>query len=287
MAKRILSLFLVLGLASSASAALVAYYPLDSRMFPGGPTADLGVVGPAADGTLMGTADFVVDPQRGNVLQVNNLGHEFDPNYVWPTALASYVDCGNPAKLNLAGDTTVMCWVKFNHNDMTSWHGIVNKGDTSYRIQNASGDRLRVGIRWFNDPPYGPSHSPDKGANYINLWTCDSGNAPNAPQGNDEWHHFCLVYGLDRITAVVDGQYIASAWNDVGIQVNDWKLFIGGCDEKKDWVNGRWFTGYIDEVRIYDTGLSISEIRDISGIPEPATVILLSVGGLALLRKRR
>jgi hypothetical protein len=45
------------------------------------------------------------------------------------------------------------------------------------------------------------------------------------------------------------------------------------------------FNGLIDDVRFYDTALSQSDIQAI--MPEPATVLLLGLGGLSLLRKRR
>jgi hypothetical protein len=49
------------------------------------------------------------------------------------------------------------------------------------------------------------------------------------------------------------------------------------------------FDGLLDEVAIWDVALSGDAIRDIynDGVPEPATVALLGLGGLALIRRRK
>ena len=43
-----------------------------------------------------------------------------------------------------------------------------------------------------------------------------------------------------------------------------------------------------DDIRIYDTALTASEIFTIAGIPEPSAITLLALGGgfLLLLRRR-
>ena len=48
----------------------------------------------------------------------------------------------------------------------------------------------------------------------------------------------------------------------------------------------RFFNGLIDDVAVYNRALSAQEIYQIYSIPEPATLLLLGLGGLAL-RKRR
>ena len=52
---------------------------------------------------------------------------------------------------------------------------------------------------------------------------------------------------------------------------------------------GRWFNGGIDEVAVYNTQLSSTDIQQIynSAIPEPTTLGLLAIGGLGLLMRRR
>ncbi|MGC8551406.1 MAG: LamG domain-containing protein [Phycisphaerae bacterium] len=54
---------------------------------------------------------------------------------------------------------------------------------------------------------------------------------------------------------------------------------------------GRWFNGGIDEVAVYNTQLSSTDIQQIynsaSNVPEPTTLALLAIGGLGLLLRRR
>jgi len=50
---------------------------------------------------------------------------------------------------------------------------------------------------------------------------------------------------------------------------------------------GNYFLGDIDELRIYSRALTADEISTLYTIPEPATLSLLALGGIALLRKRK
>ncbi|MFA5291585.1 MAG: LamG domain-containing protein [Phycisphaerae bacterium] len=49
----------------------------------------------------------------------------------------------------------------------------------------------------------------------------------------------------------------------------------------------RFFNGKIDDVRIYDYALSAAEANQLYLIPEPATIALLGLGALSLIRKNR
>jgi hypothetical protein len=49
----------------------------------------------------------------------------------------------------------------------------------------------------------------------------------------------------------------------------------------------RWLDGLVDEIRVYDTALSASEMQELAMIPEPGTGLLLIAGLLALAASRR
>jgi hypothetical protein len=111
-----------------------------------------------------------------------------------------------------------------------------------------------------------------------------------------EWNHY--AYTKDRNTGemklYMNGSVVnATAGNflpmvPTGAPFVGWAYAtIGGRHGGAG--GGQWYdtfyNGMLDDVRIYNTVLSESEINAL--IPEPATLALLSLGGLGLLRVRR
>ncbi len=123
----------------------------------------------------------------------------------------------------------------------------------------------------------------DKAGNFVEV-------VSDAALAQDVWYHAAVVnngstlslyldtygdgsgYVLQSQTAIVDGALfdIEHVWN-IGKGAHD-----GGL--------AHWFTGTIDEVRISNTALSPDEFVF---VPEPASLILLGLGGLCMLRRRR
>jgi len=95
----------------------------------------------------------------------------------------------------------------------------------------------------------------------------------------NEWYHIACTWDGTTQAVYVNGfldksqpQTYSGGWG---------ATYIGGVSG----VPLYSFDGVIDDVRIYNNALSPGEIREI--IPEPATVLLLGLGGLILRKRRR
>lgn len=125
------------------------------------------------------------------------------------------------------------------------------------------------------------------GTNGSNLRFTTNGRADNnsptaAGLTIGTWTHIAATYNNNTIEFFVNG-------NSLGVDNN-----AGGFNNETannyrfaSTTNGNeQFTGEMDELKIFDEALSIAEIRA-AAIPEPSGIALLSLGGLALLRRRR
>ena len=97
------------------------------------------------------------------------------------------------------------------------------------------------------------------------------------------WLHVVVTHDSDDKTKFyIDG--ILDSVDDTTITTDfentSYPLKIGHTGSYYD-----YFPGAIDDVYIFDSALSLNEIQQI--IPEPVTLSLLVIGGLAVLRKRR
>mgnify|MGYP001160062049 CR=1 FL=1 len=106
----------------------------------------------------------------------------------------------------------------------------------------------------------------------------------------NEWHHVAISWNATNIMVGLDGIVLSNtahgglgAWS----WADDQGGFLGGLP-----ANG--FDGWFDEVVVSDTGHFASEAMATGSytvptapIPEPVTLSLLGLGGLAVLRRRR
>lgn len=210
---------LVLALAGSASAALVAHYEFEGNAYDSS--------GNGLHSILKGTATIILDAEREFVLSLNGAG--------------DYVDCGNDPLFDITNSITVTSWIKVDVFDK-EWQAVVTKGDSAWRLHRWSDSRK---MAFFCTTP---------GGGYLRA-----NGTVNVSDG--QWHHVAGVYDGSKINLYVDGVLDKSEAASGAINTNAFPVLIGENAERTE----RFWSGLIDDVRIYDNELNAAEIAVLAG----------------------
>lgn len=143
----------------------------------------------------------------------------------------------SPLLDSLGSNITIEAWIKVNVFSQ-GWQAIVTKGDNSWRLQRNGWNST---IAFDTDDLSNFSLPSSK--------TLDDG----------QWHHVAAVYDGAFKYLYIDGALDASAPATGSIHQNSYPICIGENAE----MTGRNFNGLIDEVSIYNRGLSAVEIAAI------------------------
>jgi hypothetical protein len=111
------------------------------------------------------------------------------------------------------------------------------------------------------------------------------------------WHFAVDVVDDGTETLYVDGAEVAQATGrNVGGGYNggstsDYAYWLGAGDSQGNWggEGWSWFAGSLSDAAVYDTALSTNaiEAQYAAAVPEPASLALVGVSSLMLLRRRR
>jgi prepilin-type N-terminal cleavage/methylation domain-containing protein len=161
-----------------------------------------------------------------------------------------YIDVGTGV---YSANLTVCAWVY-----STAWNSNSNYQDTIVRA--GMGDSASNFVLDFHGVPSGGNKALRFGvqgqATLVSIAAGATGIDLN------EWHHVCATHNGTTASLYIDGALGASAAASaypVGSDNSD-HLYLGGrAGENED-----SFTGYIDDIRIYDRALSAAEIQQIA-----------------------
>jgi hypothetical protein len=184
------------------------------------------------------------------------------------------VEVADSPAWNISGDMTIALWVNLDtpYIDQTFWPTLIS--------QDEGPGSTRKWMLYF-----GPStsmgiftYSPSFLDHYM--------GSVSAPFNVGEWHHIAMTKSGSEVTTYLDGLAAAtSVFNSSVLQDVSAPLRIGWAEDAygRTWA----MKGSIDEVYFYNRSLSSSEISNVYGVPEPATLLLLTLGGLFATRKNR
>jgi hypothetical protein len=205
---------------------LVAFYALENDV--------LDSSGNGNDGTIVGAATFVDGPAG------YGMAMEFDGE--------SYIDCGNDASLDVTGPISIALWIRPGADDPEG-QGTAT-APMAKALSGASPSwSWQVRYGWNSPQPYMAftfNTSP-------RAWVYVGKNLER-----DEWAHIACSHDGTTLKCYLNGEETDSTPMGA-ITSSSTPVLIGSDGWRSDWI------GAIDEVAIYDRGLSDEEVLYLAG----------------------
>jgi len=304
MCKKLFLLALVLCVAGQASAGLVAYYDFATVNKGVTPNVASGVnvEGLAAgDGAVTGAAVIA-----GGVLDVGYAIVGTPGGYIGKVAGAGDgVTVADSTAFDFTKAVTLTANVYIDDTYLEAWFGGWATGHWEYswgqivqKGSNGGSWRLERNVNDISGGPVigGSAHEAQAGAVIDPTYSGSTGGS-HSTWG---WHNVAMTYDGTNVTMYLDGVAGAPVAQTGDIDIaNTYDVTIGfsGQLDRLQWI------GQIDDVSIWgdavvtaagavrlaagDSPNDLVKDTDWVEIPEPATICLLGLGGLALLRRKR
>lgn len=183
---------------------------------------------------------------NGTVSEIGKIGKCYSSN----TTFSSNSNCPDGVAItqcNLIGEIgseySFACWIKV-HGSQSRYEGtIISSGD--WNVKNG----WTFGISQSNKTIYTPVHGAD----------AQGGIEIEQPLSNNVWYHIATVYNNGKMTLYINGNEKGTIEGAAGIYTSSSaEMYIG-----RDQAHGGFFpfNGDINDVRIYDYALSLTEVK--------------------------
>ena len=154
----------------------------------------------------------------------------------------SYVDCGDYPEFDLRAAIAISMWMKADGPSHTT-QTLAAKGSTGWQLQ-CEPDTGRLVFR-INGPD---ATGKDRGKS---TQLRSSGSVRDG-----QWHHLLGVYDGRQMTLWLDGRLEGSLNASGSLTINTEPLWLGNNSSEPTQAFGGW----LDDVRVYDRGISPEEI---------------------------
>lgn len=164
-----------------------------------------------------------------------------DPNTYWEQ-LEDGNDFWTWADYEFNSEITISCWVNPREYEKNN-NKFVTKGNDGWTLVRIFTGEVRFEIGGNKGFRVG---DPNPDVNDVNV-------------PPDEWTHVAGTYDGERMCVYMDGILTDTKYISEGMKHHYPRVNVGGRDRNP------WFTGRIDEVRVYNRGLSHGEIMNLAG----------------------
>lgn len=193
------------------------------------------------NGTVSGTHSFVND-RNGNANSAFNTVAASTPGNNW-------INAGNPAKVQqLTNQVTISFWMR----QTQTWFGSSGTDGQMPLINKWNDNGLWIGLRMQN-----PTNMSNRVRWRVNAGTFIESNT-NVPVGT--WHHVVCTYDGATLRIFQNGVQTASAAHTGTITNTAVNMFIGRQANGIP-TGGITYRGDMDEVKIYNRALNVSEVQ--------------------------